>query len=87
VRSEPVLIVPAWIMKYYILDLSPQNSLVRYLIARGFTASTPFSAKRLRWPGPAAVELALRVAWVLTPLHPREINEGAQDQAREHPPG
>ncbi len=37
VRELPLLMVPPWINKYYILDLTPAKSQIKFLVDQGFT--------------------------------------------------
>jgi len=37
VYTIPLLFIPPWINKYYILDMQPQNSFIKFLVDSGFT--------------------------------------------------
>ncbi len=37
VYKRPLYIVPPWINKFYILDLKPENSFIKWMVAKGYT--------------------------------------------------
>ncbi|MGI9405186.1 MAG: PHA/PHB synthase family protein [Hyphomicrobiaceae bacterium] len=83
VYPEPILIVPAWIMKYYILDLSPKNSLVRYLVKRGFTVFV------VSWknPGPEHRDFGMNDYLSLGPMTALDVIDGITHGERVHGTG
>jgi polyhydroxyalkanoate synthase len=55
VREIPILVVPPWINKYYVMDMRPENSMYKYLVDAGFTVFT------ISWKNPD--ESVLDLEW------------------------
>ncbi|MGV9878887.1 PHA/PHB synthase family protein [Streptomyces sp. NPDC003006] len=69
VHQVPLLLVPAWVNKYYIYDLSPGRSLTEWAVREGFTVFTV----SLRNPGPAQAGLGLDDYFRRIPLRALDV--------------
>jgi polyhydroxyalkanoate synthase len=55
VHEIPMLMIPPWINKYYVMDMSEDNSMYRHLVEEGFTVFT------ISWKNPD--ETVLHLEW------------------------
>jgi polyhydroxyalkanoate synthase subunit PhaC len=72
VHATPLLIVPPWINKYYVLDMQPKNSMVRYLVEQGFTVFV------ISWKNPDASMDGIDIEDYMD-LGPLEASDVARD--------
>ena len=77
-RKRPLLFVPPWINKYYIFDLRPDNSMVRYMLEQGH------SVFLISWVNPTREHAALSFEdyMKLGPLAALEAMEKATGEER-----
>lgn len=55
VHAVPMLMIPPWINKYYVMDMKPENSMFKYLVDSGFTVFV------ISWKNPD--ESVLHLEW------------------------
>ena len=69
VYEIPLLFIPPWINKYYILDMQPQSSLIKFLVENGFTVFV------ISWKNPDASmeEISFEDYLTLGPLSALDI--------------
>jgi polyhydroxyalkanoate synthase subunit PhaC len=72
VHATPLLIVPPWINKYYVLDMQPKNSMVRHLVEQGFTVFV------ISWKNPDASMDGIGIEDYMD-LGPLEASDVARD--------
>jgi polyhydroxyalkanoate synthase len=65
----PLLFIPPWINKYYILDMQPQNSLIKFLVDHGLTVFV------ISWknPDPSMADTTLEDYMTLGPLSALDV--------------
>ncbi len=83
VYSIPLLFIPPWINKYYILDMQPQNSLIKFLVDNGFTVFV------ISWKNPDASmeETSFEDYLTLGPLSALEVIKEITGSPKVNPVG
>ena len=83
VYETPLLFIPPWINKYYILDMQPQNSMIKFLVDNGFTVFV------ISWKNPDASmeEISFDDYLTLGPLNAIDVIKAITKSPKVNPIG